>query len=596
MSKTNKSKSKVPLILTTTLALLLWIPFVLAAHSAYEKCVVYEQNSKEKHFSDVATMGKLRVLDCLGRLTEVVNEAGITLSLTGTDSESVNDLFSSIYKSTEAEIGLIYAKDGTLIYGDKVYDSVFFETAREARSSGGSSVSELVECRDGVKRLGIAAPFMAPDGKTGVVMLLFRQSSLMLMLENLNLSDEGRLCIFDSEGALILCQNSEKKWLEEKHFTIDKTGGIKEQLFTVTETTDGKQYTAYSKPVGINNWLAIYSMPKEQVDIQLSADITRIHFFGVSAILLILIMLIYSFYRGNLSLRRIELFKKKFRIATSQSARAAFEYDRHSDRLSLISDCEHIKLPKPFISLSELTNLVHPADRALYMQSVAELRGEGTTTKTVRVFNFCGREVYRWYRVTATLLTSRGERKAITIGTVEDIDERENERLMLHEKATTDCLTGLWNRKEIEIVVNERLSKLDLKERSVFAIFDLDDFKEINDVFGHDCGDKALMYFAEQLKSTFRFGDVMGRLGGDEFVVYMTLTAEKEVVERRLKELIESLLLSSVGDNCNMPRVSCSIGCCVAHKGDTFESVYKRADDALYESKSRGKQQYTIVD
>ena len=170
VSKTNKSKSKVPLILTTTLALLLWIPFVLAANSAYEKCVVYEQNSKEKHFSDVATMGKLRVLDCLGRLTEVVNEAGITLSLTGTDSESVNDLFSSIYKSTEAEIGLIYAKDGTLIYGDKVYDSVFFETAREARSSGGSSVSELVECRDGVKRLGIAAPFMAPDGKTGVVM------------------------------------------------------------------------------------------------------------------------------------------------------------------------------------------------------------------------------------------------------------------------------------------------------------------------------------------------------------------------------------------------------------------------------------------
>ena len=596
MSKTKAIRSKVPLALAVTLALLLWVPFILAAHSTYEKFEENELNFEEKHFSDVATMGKQHVLDCLGKMTEVVNSAGLTLSLIGTDSERVQELFASLYNSSEADTGLIFAKDGTLIYGNQEYSSLFFETSREAQSSGGSSVSELIECSDGVKRIGIASPFMAPDGKTGVVTLLFSQASLENMLENLNLRDEGSLSVFDSNGSLILCRSSQKQWLEKRQFTVDKTGDVKEQLFTVTGTEDGKQYTVFSMPVGINNWLVIYSVPKVPADIQLSAGIRRIHYFGAFALLFVLALLAYSFYRGNLSLRRIEQFKKKFRIAASQSARAAFEYDRRTDRLTFISDSEHVKLPKPHISLSELSNLVHPADRAAYMQSVAELRGEGTTSKTVRVFNFCGEEVYRWYHVTATLLTNKGESKAYTIGTVEDIDERENERLVLHEKATTDSLTGLWNRAEIEKVVNERLLRLESKEHSVFAIFDLDDFKDINDVFGHDCGDRALVCFADMLRTTFRFGDVLGRLGGDEFVVYMTLTAERETVERRLGELEQNMFSYSTYDVSNIPKFSCSIGCCIASEDDTFESVYKRADDALYEAKTRGKQQFTIVD
>lgn len=583
-------------ILTVAVALLICVPYVFTVHVTYEKHVANELNNKNEYFSDVATMGKQHILDSLEKMTERVKDAGTALSFFGTDRESMESFFTKLYFSTEADEGLIFSSDGSVTYGNREYGSLFLETAREAESSGGSSVSEFVECSDGVKRIGIAAPFTAADGGTNAVMLLYSQATLELMLENLNLSDEGSLCIFDSNGSLILCESSEQNWLEEGQYTVGKTGDLKEQLFTVTATEDGKQYSAFAKPVGINNWFVVYAAPTEQTAVQLKEDITRINVLGACTMLLIMALLAFGIYRGNLNLHRMELFKKKFRIATSQSARAAFEYNRRTDQLTFISDSEHVKLPKPYISLSELSNLVHPADRAAYMQSVSELRGKGSTSTTVRVFNFCGREVYRWYHVTATLLTNKGEGKAITIGTVEDIDERENERLVLHEKATTDCLTGLWNRAETEKVVNERLSRLETKEHSVFAIFDLDDFKDINDDFGHDCGDKALIYFAEKLRSTFRFGDVLGRLGGDEFVVYMTLTAEKEIVERRLKELMQNML-SGINDNDpNAPKISCSIGCCIASKGDTFDCVYKRADNALYESKTRGKQQFTIVD
>ena len=67
-------------------------------------------------------------------------------------------------------------------------------------------------------------------------------------------------------------------------------------------------------------------------------------------------------------------------------------------------------------------------------------------------------------------------------------------------------------------------------EQAVFALLDLDDFKDINDKYGHDCGDRALIYFADKLRTTFRFGDIIGRLGGDEFVVYMTLTSDRKIV------------------------------------------------------------------
>jgi len=595
LRKTKTSRRKASVFYAAAITLLIWVPFFVVLRGTNEEYVRCERSYESKHFSDVATMGQTHILDCLGKMTQKVKDAGITLSLIGNDSEKIDSYFTMLYSSTEADLGLIFASDGSIIYGNKEYGSLFVETALEAQVSGGNSISELISCGDGVKRMGISSSFATPDGGTAAVVLLYSQPTLELMLENLNLSNNGRLFVVDTYGNFVLCYKTESQWIDEGQLALNKTGDVKEQLFTITGTKDGKQYMVSLKPVGINNWLVAYAVPKEQIDIEPNVGLTRARVLGLISLFFMLIMISYSFYRADLGERRMELFKKKFRIATSQSARAAFEYDRRTDRLTFISESEHVKLPKPYISLSELGNLVHPADRAAFLQSVTELRGQGTTSTTVRVFNFCGKEVYRWYRVTATLLTNKGEGKALTIGTAEDIDEHENERLVLYEKATTDSLTGLWNRSEIEKVVNERLSRLETNEHSVFAILDLDDFKDINDDFGHDCGDKALVFFADKLRFTFRFGDVLGRLGGDEFVVYMTLTAEKDIVERRLRELMENMLLRGE-DECDMPPITCSIGCCVANRNDTFESVYKRADKALYKSKTNGKQHFTIVD
>ncbi len=594
--KTKKTfRGATAVVMSVAFALVLFVPYVFIVCRAHEKNAEQELVFLTGRFSDVTGMGRQHFLNGLMEMAERADDAGKMLSVISDDNESARSIFSSINFNADTDAFLVYSGEGTLLYGSSEYASLFLGTAREAQASGKSAVSNFIECSDGIERLGLASPFRAQDGSTQTSVLLFNRQSLESALDNLNLSEAGVLGIIDENGAPVLCQ-PDRAWFRSGRFSIGETGDLKDKLLTLTRVEDGKEFTAYAKPLGINNWLLLYGLPKEEIGLKSGADFEIIYIHGGTAILLLIAMIGTCVYRADLGSRRLELYKKKFRIATRQSARAAYEYDRRPDRLVLISESEHVKLPKPYISLMELGDYVHPADRPIYYQSVVELRSLGTTSVTLRLFNFCGREVYRWYHVTGTRLTDRGEGKALTIGTVEDIDEQENERQILLEKATTDSLTGLWNRLETEKEVNKHLLKLGANEHSAFALLDLDDFKEINDKYGHDCGDRALVRFAEKLRSSFKFGDILGRLGGDEFVVHMTLTADRETAERRLGELMENIIGDSAGCECNAPAISCSIGCCMACKEDTFESVYKRADDALYKSKSRGKMQFTIVD
>ena len=594
MSKSKKNAGKKNTVFVALISILICALFTYSVFGSYEKYSSNEHDITTERFSETVSAEKAITLDYFSRLTAQVNNAGQILLLTGTDDESIRDCFAQQFETSQADVGLIYSSDGSISYGDQGLLTLFSKTAEETMLSGKSSTSNIIECGDGVARLGIAAPFKTNDGGAAVVMLLYSQEVLSQLIENQEIGTGGRLCVVDSEGNYIIRDTTREPWIEAGKYSLNADGVVQDKLFVINSAADGTAYYAYAKQVGINDWYAVYTAPKSVIDEKAKEGIDQIYIFGIASLVLVLFLLICAlrwFYNRENSL---QLFQKKFRIATIQSARAAFEYDRRTDRLSLISECEHISLPKPYVSLEELGNLVHPADRGLYGQAVTELRKDGATSKIVRVSHFAGTDAYKWYNVTATRLTDRGEGKALTIGTVEDIDEREQERLVLYERATTDSLTGLCNRAETERTINERLNNLDENEHSAFALIDLDDFKNINDEYGHDFGDKVLSFFSDKLRATFRFGDVIGRLGGDEFVVYMTLTADTQVVEYRLRELMENLYMCRGEDGIQGPTITCSAGCCMASKNDTFDNLYKRADNALYESKTLGKAQAII--
>ena len=152
--------------------------------------------------------------------------------------------------------------------------------------------------------------------------------------------------------------------------------------------------------------------------------------------------------------------------------------------------------------------------------------------------------------------------------------------------AVTDELTGLSNRRGFELSAGTLLEVCRHRElMAALVYFDLDDFKEINDSYGHDEGDAALVQFAQHLAATFRNSDIIARYGGDEFLVFLADTGDPTVALNRL----EAILTSRNAHPMNRYPMAVSIGSAV-FRGDgaaTLDSLLNRADHAMYEVKRR---------
>lgn len=176
---------------------------------------------------------------------------------------------------------------------------------------------------------------------------------------------------------------------------------------------------------------------------------------------------------------------------------------------------------------------------------------------------------------------------------VENIKAGEHKRLSLEYENSRDGLTALLNKgyfskRSAEIMEDE-------ETRSIVCIFlDLDNFKAINDSFGHAYGDEVLKKVGAILKNTFRKEDLISRFGGDEFCILLSNVPVKNVT-KQLKTLLGSLRLEfRQGEEA--VHISTSIGAiyCDNRARLDYDTLFQEADKALYESKQRGKNQYTF--
>lgn len=172
------------------------------------------------------------------------------------------------------------------------------------------------------------------------------------------------------------------------------------------------------------------------------------------------------------------------------------------------------------------------------------------------------------------------------------ISQRER-RHLLHQ-AQTDPLTGLLNRSSTRAYVNHWLSGPD--SQGALLMLDLDRFKEINDLYGHQAGDSILLLVAGQLRAHFRQSDVIGRIGGDEFMILMKGVSSLPVTERHMDQLCRELRQLKDPEYPQIT-ISCSVGAAVAPAhGRTFKELYSHADHALYRAKHQGKDGWSVFD
>ncbi len=162
------------------------------------------------------------------------------------------------------------------------------------------------------------------------------------------------------------------------------------------------------------------------------------------------------------------------------------------------------------------------------------------------------------------------------------------EEKLLIEQSVTDALTGIHNRKQVDV----ELARLCAREGRFAAIlFDIDDFKSINDTYGHLTGDQVLKEMSSEVSKVVRAGDLFARWGGEEFLMLVPGYSDKQAaaLAERLRKDISQFVFAE-----GRIRLTCSFGVTEYREGDTPEQLMRRADKGMYASKSQGKNSVTI--
>lgn len=278
----------------------------------------------------------------------------------------------------------------------------------------------------------------------------------------------------------------------------------------------------------------------------------------------------------------------------------------HFVDLNLRTDVLNIKLGSSVYSKNEIIvkNFIEKNDlETVHAEDREKLRAiiESASKKNLsdsfdfRSNYFEDGDDYHWYR--ATISSVRGVEGYVSriVGRLVNIDEIKQRELELQRRADKDALTGLYNKGTAKELVTEAIAQnaKDGKTAAMIMI-DLDHFKDVNDTFGHAAGDRLLEDVGKVLNDSFKGRDIVGRMGGDEFMVFMTDIRNEDdavLISGRLNKMLTKRIHKSDGEI----TVTASIGIAICDPSITeYETLFERADSALYKTKEGGRNGKTV--
>ena len=236
-----------------------------------------------------------------------------------------------------------------------------------------------------------------------------------------------------------------------------------------------------------------------------------------------------------------------------------------------------------------MLNAVCAADRDIVQALLsARVKWEKQLAVEYRIIRKDGS--FLWVHDVGRKLTMEDGRQVI-ISVLVDISDSRKMRDRLMEEAEKDYLTGVFNRKGGEILISRHMQK---DVPYIFLMFDLDNFKDVNDLYGHNEGDIMLRFMGGLLKRSFRASDFVIRLGGDEFALFAQPCHSPEAVSEIAERIIRSYE-EEAGRRYPLVSTSVSIGGIYRTQERTFSELYKMADRILYGIKRNGKGRCEIL-
>lgn len=292
--------------------------------------------------------------------------------------------------------------------------------------------------------------------------------------------------------------------------------------------------------------------------------------------------------------------KEKYRIIAELTDSALWEYDISTKTLKQYNKLKG-RYSKHFLTIKDYRNTVlkndwvHPEDLQIFEEYCDSMdRGDEYIQYELRAYN--DNKNYIWLRYQGAVLKDKDGNNKSIIGRTINIDREYKDRERLINKLERDPLTGLYNRsatkEKIELFFQQCKDE-NIKNNFSFMIIDIDNFKKKNDQWGHLYGDMILEQFSKQLENLFDSTDIVGRIGGDEFVVLQKNIQEADQLEKSAKAICHKV--RTFMNSRNKKSFTVSIGIASYPKdGSDYDTLYRKADIALYKAKSKGKDQYSI--
>lgn len=217
---------------------------------------------------------------------------------------------------------------------------------------------------------------------------------------------------------------------------------------------------------------------------------------------------------------------------------------------------------------------------------------EGRETLVYDAMTTDGAGAYYWIRITGRIVRWEGDGSIHMLTYRQNIDAEKRQERRMQRLAQTDEMTGLYTKSAAKRETERILKEADGRGYGLF-LFDIDNFKQANDRYGHAFGDAAIVAFTRTIRAHFRETDLLGRVGGDEFMALIPVP-DRAWAERKAAELAAALDQSYTVDGKTW-HMTASIGVALSPEaGRDQETLSRNADAALYQTKARGRNGYTI--
>ena len=288
------------------------------------------------------------------------------------------------------------------------------------------------------------------------------------------------------------------------------------------------------------------------------------------------------------------LEEQKYLIISDISEELPYEYDIATDTIKFADKFNHIfegnsVIEKPAINM--LLSGLASSDSKSAIEELFYLAKIGTEYHASEFKLNTKNGGYQWYFTSFSTIYNELEEPVRAVGLLRNIHAQKVEQQKLIEKSETDQMTGLLNKVTAENKIKSALRELNGNTYNVFMLIDIDDFKNINDTFGHLAGDDVIISIAQIIKESageYGFG---GRLGGDEFCLFLSNVLDMKLAIEKAEHILDRIRKQYPGTD-DSPKVTLSIGIASTNEQLPMTVLMENADTALYQVKLNGKNGY----